>query len=426
MIQEHEVSVVADRHLVTGWGNYSISVDMLSPANAFSLQVRFAREIWDLLRRDQEVTVYVDQVAMLTGYIDDRQKVPGDGTTIQISGRDKTGRLVDESSPQFRFGGLGVKELAEKICGITDDDDPLFERVVLVNTRNRSLLRDVRRPQARVVREPLVNVVAGAFRPVARPFGFEIPQVRGGPTVTRRIERPLKIDPGIFGGRGAPKKVQAGAARWAVLEQFLSEARLIAWSSGDGRELFVGMPNYEQETQYRFFEASDDSARQDETNCAIWVTESNAERYSRITCVGSSAGSDVDFGSAVTRHQATVFDNPLETTNGTGRTFLRRKALLIADDSIKSARDALERAEREQLERDVAELVVEVEAPGHGQRYRDQAPTLFTVDTMAYVEDEDTGTRGDFLVTSCEYTGGPRERSMTRLSLVPRGTLLTL
>lgn len=406
MILQHEISVVVARQLIPGWTNYQISSDMLKPADAFTLSVRFAREAWELLALDQLVTVFVDRVPVVTGFIDERRKTSSSGgTTIEITGRDKTGRLVDESCPEFKYGGMYLTDLAEKIVGLTDDADPLFKKVTLVNTRNRSLLRDVRRPQAKAVREPVVNATTGTFRTVER-------------------DRPLRIDPGIFRGRAAPRRVQPGESRWRVLEEFVSEARLIAWSSADGEELFIGLPNYDQACQYWFHEAAGESRARAESNCEITVAESAAERYSMVTCVG--AGGEDDYGENVTRRRATVYDNPENKIDGTGRTFGRRKALVMTDDSVRSARDVLERAEREQLEREATALDIEVTAPGHGQRWRGDEPTLFAIDTMARVEDEDTGTLGDFLVVSCEYSGGAGQPTQTRMRLVPRGTLLSL
>jgi prophage tail gpP-like protein len=422
MIPTHEIHVIADRHRIPGWKDYTISVDMLQPADAFSMSVRFTPEAWELLALDQLITVCVDSTKILTGYIDEREKVsePGGGTMIQISGRDKTGRLVDESSPLFQYGGLRLRELAEKIVGLVDDDEPLFESVTLTNTRNRSLLRNVRARKAKVVREPIIDGIVGVFRPLAGTFGYQLG------TVGRKIERPPIIDPGIFTGRARPRKVAPGSSRWSVLESFLREARLLAWSTGDGKELFIGLPNYDQQNQYMFFEAGADSSNRDDTNCAIRVRQTNAERYSRITAIGASKASGASYGKNVSKRIAVVFDNPENTTDGTGISFRRRKALIVSDDSIKSARDALERAEREKLERDANAVEVIVRAPGHSQLYSGEEPTLFAVDTMARVIDEDTSISADMLITSVEYRQSRDEGTTTELRLVPRGTLLQL
>lgn len=428
-IQTHEITVVADREKIPGWKDYTISQDMLQPADGFSMRVQFTQEAWALLTSDPEISVFIDTTPVLTGFIDTIEKTsdPGGGTHIEVTGRDKGGRLIDESAPLFSYGGLRIKDLAEQIVGLNQGDpDPIFDRVVLTNTRNRSLLRSVQARKARVVREPLLDSVAGAFRPIARPVGITIPEVTTGPATTRRIPRPPAIDPGIFRGRATQKKIPPGTSRWAALEEFLREARLIAWSTGDGRELFVGLPNYDQESQWFFYEAAGNSLNRDETNCAIRVRLSTAEIYSEITAVGA-AKSGRNYGRNVVKNRATVYDNPENADGGgTGIKFRRRKSLIVTDDGIRSAREALERAEREQLEREATHIEVEVAAPGHSQLYSGEAPAIFAVDTMAHVIDEDTGIRGDFLVTRCEFTQSRDAGTNTTMTLVPRGTLLQL
>lgn len=416
-LPSHEVNVIAARRRVPGWKEYTVSVDLLQPADQFTMTVQFTRDAWDLLRPDQEVAVFIDTTRILTGFIDERFKTsdPGGGTNIEVTGRDKTGRLVDESAPLFRFGGLRIKELAEKIVGIGVDADPLFERVVLVNTRNRSLLRDARARKARVIREPLVSQSSQAFR-----FGADVPRTA---SALRPVAVAPRIDPGIFQGRAAPKKVAPGSSRWTVLESFIREARLIAWSTADGRELFVGLPNYEQEAQYYFFEAGTDSDNRDQTNAKLTVRHTVAERYSKITAVGAARGTRSNYGRNVTKNRGVARDNPA-TADGSGLGFLRRKALIITDDSIKNPRDALERAEREMLERDANALEVIADVPGHSQVYAGETPTVYAVDTIARVEDEDTGLRGDMYVTAVEFTRSRGGGTRSTVRLVPRGTLL--
>lgn len=422
-----EVSVVANRNRIPGFKNYTISQDMLQPADYFDLEVAYSRDAWNLLTVDPEITVSIGNSNILTGYIDriSKSSSPEGGTNIRISGRDKTGRLVDESAPLFSYGGLRIKDLAEKVVGLKDGS-ALFDRVTLVNTRNRALLRTAKARKAKVVREPLIDKTVDLFRPFARAVGLEILPITVGPSITRSIPRPALVDPGIFRGRAVPKKVPPGTPRWAVLEQFLREARLIAWASGDGRELFVGLPNYEQENQWFFYESGSVERNNDQTNCALEISFDTSEIYSRITAVGSSTSTSSSYGSNVTKNRATVYDNPENETDGTGIRLRQAKSLIVTDDSITSARDALERAEREQLEREATWLEVSVLAPGHSQLFSGETPAVFTVDTMARVEDEDTGVKGDFLVTRCDYTHSPFEGTQTRLTLVPKGTLLQL
>jgi len=423
-VTNHAVTVVCDGEEVPGWKSYSIQTDVLQPADSFSMQVQFTRAAWSLLQPDSEITVHIDRTRILTGYIGTREKVPGtDGTMLSISGRDKTGRLVDESAPLFSYGGKYLKELAEDICDV-GTDLALFERVVLVNTKNRSLLRSKRARKAKISLEPLVDPVVGGFRAGAGLAGISIPEV--GTDLTFKIDRPPIIEPGIFRGRAASKRVQPGQTRWAVLEEFLREARLLAWSTADGRELFIGLPNYEQEAQYMFFEASSEDGRnRDVTNCSIRVVENVEEMYALYLACGAARGNGKNYGPNVTKNIASVKDNP-ETNDGTGIHFARPKTLLISDDGIKSQRDALERAERERLQREAGRLELEISCAGHGQIYAGDVPTIYAVDTIAEVYDEDTGIADSFYVTAVDFSADDSGGTRTSIRAVPKGTLLSL
>ncbi len=428
-IPTHEVSVNITGKKIAGWKSYTIESDILQPADSFDLSLKFSTQAWDLCRTDAPIAVFIDQVRILSGFIGSRKKVPGEGgTELQIAGRDQSGRLVDESSSLFSYGGLGIKELAERIVGIGQADS-MFTKVTLVNTRNRNLLRKTTARQAKVVREPVppgTDLYRKGKGPLITFFGDVVTTTAAGRTiVTGTIARPPKITPGIFKGRSVKKKVTPGQSRWAVLEEFLKEARLLAWSTGDGRELFIGIPNFEQQPQYAFYEASADSASRSRTNASITVEENVEELYSMYTVVGASRGGSANYGKDVTKNRAVIYDNPLNETDGTGARFLRRKALLITDDGIKNQRDALERAEREQQEREINFSVITVNVPGHSQLYAGETSAIYAVDTMARVWDEDTRTKGKYFVTRCTYTGSVAGTT-TELSLVPEGTLLQL
>ena len=459
-IQAHEVSIVAQGKRVPGWKSYSITQDVLQPANSFSVDVRFTREAWELLERDVLVQIFLDRTRIMSGFIGRREKVSSisEGTILRVSGRDKTGRLVDESAPLLRYGGLRIKELAEKLAG-----DLFEDGVVLVNTENRRILRNVRARQAKVIREPLANTIGDinattlpgsqtTARQISRQVaagealdakfqdsfralsGLPMPAVLDFPDdplrVTRVIRRPPIVEPGIFEGRQAPKKVPPGASRWQVLTEILAEARLMAWSSADGRTLFVGLPAYEQPIQYRFFEPGQVTGQSALGNAKISVIQDVEEMYSAYLAVGAAKGNGSNYGPNVVKNRAVVYDNPENPGIGTGINFRRRKFLMVSDDGIKNQRDALERAEREKLEREANFWEVVVDVAGHSQLYSGEEPTLYAVDTMARVYDGDTGIGllpglpKDWYITQVNFSTQPNSPTRTQLRMVPKDTLL--
>jgi hypothetical protein len=108
---------------------------MVEPADGFSLRRAFDREVWKLCELDAEVKIAIDNTIVLDGFIDDRARAAAAGT-ISIAGRDKAGRLVQESIPI----GLGLRRPAAD-RGLKRLASPWFTTVTLSDARNRSVRR---------------------------------------------------------------------------------------------------------------------------------------------------------------------------------------------------------------------------------------------------------------------------------------------
>lgn len=384
-VVKHDVKVVASGMAIAVWTEYSISNDMLSAADDFSLTVApMTREIWQALAPDSEVQVFIDGTRVLSGFIDDRVRTASKdgGSLLRVSGRDRGGRLVDESMDLTTFSGLTLRDLAKRISA------PWFDDVVFSNADNRTLVRGRKGRKAAAYGEPT----------------------------------PAQ---GILEKSKAPKKVEPGEQRWSVLAPFLEAAQLLAWSSADGKHLIVGKPNYQQEAQFSFLIPARDSLHPQLANVEDYERiDSVADRYSSIRVVGASRGNARDYGRSVTARTAVVTDG--SGPDGTGKDFRHRKNLIIADDDIRNTADAEARARREMLLRNARGQVIKLTVPGHSQRYEHNAfPTLFAFDTIAEVIDEEIGERGRYLITDVEFTSSKSSGAMTRMTLVPEGTELT-
>ncbi|MFA9269825.1 MAG: phage baseplate assembly protein [Baekduiaceae bacterium] len=376
----HNVALRIGGAVVEGWESYDVDTDMLQPADNFSLQLFGAAPgVFDLCAPDSEVQILVDDAPLITGFIDkrawgvDRQA----GTMIDVEGRDKAGRLVDESCELFLFRGLGLRELALKVC------DPWFTAVSLSNARNRTLLRGPGATRARAIREPTIEQTARAA---------------------------VKVNP--------------GESRWQVLQHFLEEADVLAWSTGDGKEIVIGRPNYEQAPQYRFVLPSTDSDHPGEGNViSARLDDSVASRYSAIIAVGTGQGNARDYAAAVTKRRGIARDG--SGPHGTGGSFQHRKVLIVSDDDVRTAELAERRALREQQQRDATGRQLELVVQGHGQEYGGRH-ALFAFDTIAEVDLQPLGIRGDWLITACKFSRSRSSGTRTTLQLVPSGTHLSL
>lgn len=380
----HKVTIRAGRVAIENWTSYEIVSDMLTAADGFSIALGPADPIdeefgavWDAVKPDTAVEVLLDDVTIMSGFIDDRTGASSmGGDTLSVTGRDRAGRLVDESMDLISFGNLSLEQLALKIAS------PWFERIEFSNAQNRGFLQGKTRGAkgGRAYREPLIDRSARAYR-----------------------------------------KVEPGETRWSVLEYFLRELELLAWPSGDGKTLIIGLPNYEQEPTYHLFHARAGTVRQAEANCVSFtVRDTVGERYSQITALGSQTDGE---GQVISPARGVAKNGP--GLLGVGKDFQYRKTLILTDEAVKSSKQAQIRADREVAERDANGHELTVTVAGHSQQLDGaRAPTLYACDTMVDVESEVFGIKGRYLITSVTFKRDMQSGETTDLKLVPKGAVL--
>ncbi len=388
--RKHKVSIVCEGQQIFGWLDYEIASSMIEPADAFSMTRPWSQAAWNVLRRDARIKVYIDDTQVLDGFIDDRTKATKAGT-LSIVGRDRAGRLVQESAPAINYNGLDLVEVVKRLVS------PWFTKVTLTDARNRA---------------------------VRTGKGFKVP-IGDEPLVVRKIAQRGDAHP--------------GQSRWSIIEELLSEAGLIGWSSADGREFFIGRPISRMAPQYAIRNCKPGSSIPSTCKDMTYV-ESNGDRYSLIAVVGNGGGTEVDFGESVSTRRAYVTDaEPPERPSkdiagnaiafdGTGRDFLYPKRLLMPERAYNNDNEASAAAGREQLRRDFKRTHLHAEMPFHGQWIGPGAPTIYAPNTIAAVLDEDfePALDEDFLIYACTYSGRKDSGETTTLELVPEGTAVVL
>ena len=372
--RRHDVRVMVDGREISDWIDYDIQQSLLSPADSFQFTLPFSSEAFELCRTDRRCKVVIDRVVWMDGFIGKRERDRAAGTIV-IAGRDKMGRLVDESAPSVNFQGTTMKSLLEKLAA------PWFRTVTFSNARNRR---------------------------VARGRGHK---VRDGRTV--------------YVDQAVGTRLEPGQLRWAAMQELLEQAGYLAWSSCDGLELVVGQPDYKQEAQYRFFVAAEGSSRSSQTNVKnIRQTDSTDDRYSRILYLGGGAGTDANYGAPTSSRFGEAKNNP-STTEGDGRDFSAPKRLILADrHDLSNRKEAQRRAQREMAKRDMKAHVLVVDHDHHGQIVGGDEITLFTIDTIAHVTDEETNIDDDYLLVDVRLRGD-RSSETSTLELLPKGIELT-
>jgi prophage tail gpP-like protein len=383
----HNLQVVINGAQLGGWEGYHVDSSLVTLADAFVLRRPFDAQMWNLLRRDSDVSITIDGTTILRGFIDKRRKDSKAGQ-MTISGRDRSGRVVDESAPRIDYTGMTVLAAVKELVS------PWFDRVTLSDERNRLLRRSKGKR------------IAGGAEPVI--------------DIQIRVPRRGVVHPGMSRGQ--------------VIKEIAARASCIAYSSADGREFFIGRPNQQQPAQYEFVNAAPNLRRPGaEYVIDLVIEEDDGDRYSLIMCAGTGGQSDTNYGKNITNNTGVVFDNPLDkrdltTRDGTGRDFIHPKRLFMPERDFESYGDAQRVARNEQVRRDMKRHIVTITAPLHGQ-FLDAGPaTLFAPGCVAHVIDEDQDPRLDdnYLILSCAFTSERDQGETTTMHMVPTGTEILL
>lgn len=375
-LREHRVSVVINAREVFDWVEYQIDSSVVEPADSFVLRRAFDRDAWNTCIRDARVRVLIDGTCIADGFIDHREKGCSDGV-LEIAGRDRVGRLVDESALRTKFDGLTLVDTVKQVAA------PWFDKVTLSNARNRRVRRG-KGHKASTGTEPV----------------FIPPRPKNG-------------------------RIEPGQQKWQIIESMVSKAGLVAWSSADGTELFIGRPNHNQAPQY-LVRVTAAGSPFDSNALDLVYTESNANRYAMIIAIGSGATSDADYGANIVSREDYVLDNEDDRQFGVGRDFLFPKTLITVENGLRDNAEASRVAAREQTRRDFNRTKAVATMPYHGQIYQGQTRTLYAPDTIARVIDEEIDLDDEFYLYACSYTSSRERGEQTRLDMVPRGTEIVL
>ena len=374
----HVTRVVVNGAVIDGWTGYHVESSLLTPTDPFSLRRPFDAQAWNLLRRDSDVTIEIDGTAILRGFIDKRYKDSKAGT-MEISGRDRAGRLVDESAPRINYTGMTI------LAALNELVSPWFSQVALSGARDR-LLRRGRGKRLSGGAEPVVDIKL-------------------------RVPRRGVVHPGM--------------SRWQVIQEIARRSGALAYSSADGREIILGRPNQTQPAQYLFVNAAP-GRRVPGTEYVknLILEEDDGDRYSLLMCAGVGGQSDTNYGTNVIDNRGVVFDNFANRIDGTGRDFIHPKRLFLPEKDFDSYGDAQLVAAQEQVRRDMKRHVVTVEAPLHGQFLDPGRPTLFAPGCVARVidQDQDPVLDDNYLILSCAYSSNRDQGETTTMHMVPVGT----
>lgn len=377
-MESHVITAIVEGQQFTGFISGNIESSMITPADSFVLRVPSSELAWRTLRRDARIAIKADGTTLLDGFID-RREFDGRSGVVTISGRDRVGRLVDESAPANNYTGMTILEAVRRLAS------PWFDQVTLSDARNRRLRRGKGR-RAASGNEPVV-------------------------TINVRVPRRGNVHP--------------GETRWQLIHEILGRAGLVGYSSSDGREMFIGKPNRNQDAQYLFALGAPDG--QVETTVRhLRIIEDDGDRFSLYMVAGVGGQTDTNYGKNVTDNRGVAFDNPFNRTDGTGRDFIHPKRMFLPERAFDSYGDAEQVAKNEKDRRDYHRHVASIEMAGFGQYLGTSSATLFAPDTVARVVVEELLIDEPYMVVSASYSFARDSADTTTMHVVPVATEIIL
>ena len=426
-----EVTIDFGPTTVTGWTDYELVSDILTPADGWSVTLPLSGTLEQRQALKQQIRtdsggrcfIYIqrndstDRAQQLSGVIDDIGAAGAmDGSTLEIRGTDNGGLLASSSADPR----LGIEADTSLLDVIRAQCDPFGISVVAEGLPSRSLLTGER--------------VAGdrdrLVRRMAREFGLPLRTARramiitgsGGGALTGAedsdddfaVSTPRdRARDGRAGGltgrdvealRVADAKPAPGETRWDFIDRHCRRFGVMPWIGADGK-LVISSPHYDQEPLFVLTRRISDGS----TNNIVsgGSDESLSQQSSEVTVYGRAGGRDA--------------------TRSRFRGFAQRNAslmplyrpLVVHDPSIRSQDEATRRAKRELADQNVSSYALEYEVYGHGQ-----GPYLYAVDTVAEVVDEAEAIDGLFWIASRTFRGSRQNGKTTKLRLLPVGALV--
>lgn len=378
MPKSHVITAIVEGQQVGDFISGNIESSMITPADSFVLRAPLTELAYRTFRRGARISIKADGTTLLDGFIGKRH-AQGAADVLEISGRDRVGRLCDESAPAIDYSGMTILEAVRRLA------HPWFDDVTIDDGRNRRIRR-------------------GKGRRVAS--GSE-------PVITFNVRVPRRGN------------VHPGEKRWQLIHEIASRAGLIVYSSSDGKELFIGKPNQQQAAQYLFAFSQPGSTLQT-TVRDMSIVEDDEDRYSMYLVAGVGGQGDTNYGKNVTDNRGVAFDNPFNRDDGTGRDFIHPKRMFLPERAFDSYADAQNVALLEKNRRDYHRHLLMIEAATFGQDLGTSEPTLFAPDTVARVVFEKLRIDDRYLVVSCSYSFARDNADTTVIHAVPVGTEIIL
>jgi hypothetical protein len=370
---------------------YSANAGVFEVPAQFEMSVGHTGLLTELLHNYCEYTpfeLFVNDVKVMEGEIDELTGPQGNATQLKIVGLDRLARLTsteldsDRSFAEVSFADLTEIALAE--VGLRNVS------VVSSNLANRKAITGK-------------SKVTETVKPTEESTETELAE-----TVQKRTKTVLNS-----------LVIEAGTTWWDFLSTQYARGGLFLWADVFGG-FVLGQPNGKQEPICRLIRRRGGSGEAGEVTFLGQpeFRRCTRQRYSEFHVQGRKGSGADGRGFA----QDTVFDpemiallNPLEADRANGGK--RKKVKIYRDDKIKAPAQATFLALRKMAESRRNGLSLSYNVSGHTvSAISGGGRLVWQPDTVVHVVDEELGIDGPMYLESCSYARAPK--STTRLSLM--------
>lgn len=398
-VNEDRFRLLVDGQDVPIASSYGVTAGVFEvPAN-FDMQVGHNGLLLDLLGGYAEGTPFelqVNDVSVMVGEIDDLKTVGGDGTELQIVGRDRLGRIYDcEVKDDRTFTEVTYADLVEAALADVGLGDV---SVVSSNLANRKAVTGTYKVQELVTpsQESTDSEVA------------ETVQMR-----TKKVHKSLIIE--------------SGSTWWDFLNTQFQRGGLFLWADVFGG-FVLGQPNGKQPPLYRLVRRANGQGEQGDVNF-IGQPEFHRTikpRYSEFHVYGRKGTGDNGRGFAYKRQiddEMVAILNPNEADRADGGK--RKKRKIYRDDKIKTLDQAAFLALRKMAQSRRDSFTLNYTISGHTlQALTGGGRLVVTPETTVHVVDEVLGIDEVMYIDNCHYDRAVATKSTTKISVMRTRDLL--
>lgn len=382
MAQTHtvELRLGAESVRVGAFDEVTISHDMLAPTSPWSVTLwRTATQapwpetdLWPLTRVETPADVVVDGVVQVRGYVIRSQVTATHaGSPLTLTGRDQAGAaMVADADPAISLRAVTLEDALQRLFG-----------PIGINLTIGTLAADAR------------TALAG-MRPGARPPSG------------RRARRGHRVD--TF-------RVKVGEKVWALADQLCRRHGYLLYTapSGDGVSLVIDRPAFDSPVLYTLTRKQQRDGSWVGTILGGGRTVDTSQVPTSVTVFGHAALASRDDA-----RLRVMLDNEGLVHPRVADAFPVRPRY-IRDDKARTQGTCEQRARRELSTAMASFDVCEFTVQGFGQSGR-----LYAVNSMARIDDDASGVRGDWLITQVTMRRAHMGGHTTTLRAIPKGSLV--